>query len=154
MHCWRICRKKHLPTALDGIGAEKAGGRWNRRGSRMVYTSSSLSLASLELFVNLDTDVLPDDLVSVRVEIPDSASREKVSIKQLSRNWRDYPAPPKLQQLGSQWLEEERSALLIVPSAVTLQETNILINPAHSDFSLIGKVQSKPFRFDPRIQKS
>ena len=153
MHGWRICRKQHLSNALEGIGAEKAGGRWNKRGSRIVYTSSSLSLASLELFVNLDTDILPINLVSLRIEIPDTVSREEVSITQLPRNWRTYPAPPKLQELGSQWLEEERSLLLIVPSAVTPEEPNILINPAHPQFSMVGKVESKPFRFDPRMQK-
>jgi hypothetical protein len=37
---------------------------------RVAYTSSSLALASLEYFVNLDPVDAPADLVSVRVDFP------------------------------------------------------------------------------------
>src|SRR5262249_7317451 len=39
---WRLCRKKYV--AFDGEGSRIAGGRWNRRGTAMVYTSATLSL--------------------------------------------------------------------------------------------------------------
>ena len=65
MLVWRICKKRHVRTAFSGIGAEKHGGRWNRKGERMVYASSSLSLATLELFVHLEPRLIPSDLHSI-----------------------------------------------------------------------------------------
>ena len=65
MLIWRICERRHLPTAFSGIGAEQYGGRWNRKGDGMVYASSSLSLASLEFFVHLEPAIVPKDLCSI-----------------------------------------------------------------------------------------
>ena len=42
-------------------GAEKIGGRWNFRGSRVVYASENLSLATLERFVHVNPRVIPFD---------------------------------------------------------------------------------------------
>ena len=153
MHVWRICRERHVPDAFDGIGAEKYGGRWNHKGYRLVYTSTSLSLASLELFVHVEPHSMPDDLCAVVAHVADKATREELKISELPANWRDYPAPASLQDIGSQWIRETRSLLLIVPSAVNPEENNILINPAHSDFRTVTDIVSKPFHFDPRMWK-
>ena len=47
MKVWRLCKRRH--AAFDGEGARLAGGRWNRPGGAVVYTSESLALAALEL---------------------------------------------------------------------------------------------------------
>lgn len=153
MLVWRICRKKHVPDAFSGAGAEQSGGRWNHRGERMVYTSTSLSLATLELFVHLQPNELPDDLYSVTATIPEAASSEELTIADLPRNWRDYPVPASLQDIGSKWLRELRSLILIVPSAVNPQETNFLLNPLHMEAGTISSIRSQPFHFDPRMWK-
>ncbi len=153
MLVWRICKQAHVPGAFSGIGAEKYGGRWNHKGDRMVYTSSSLSLASLELFVHLEPALIPSDLYSIGATIPDTVSCEEVKLGELPANWRDYPAPARLQDIGSAWLRERRSFLLIVPSAVNPEEKNILINPAHPESTAITNVATKPFHFDPRTWK-
>ena len=70
---WRICKRAH--AAFDGEGARLAGGRWNRRGTRMVYASGSLSLAALEILVHCDPALLPADLVAIPADIPDSISK-------------------------------------------------------------------------------
>ncbi len=153
MIVWRICKKRHRATAFSGIGAEKHCGRWNRKGERIVYTSSSLSLAALELFVHLDPKMIPTDLIRVRASIPDTVSIETLSAKSLPANWRRYPAPARLQAIGSKWLREMRSFVLIVPSAVNPEEQNILLNPLHPDAGSLSRTQSKPFQFDPRMWK-
>jgi len=153
MQVWRICRKKHAAAALDGVGAERVGGRWNHKGHRMVYTSSTLSLASLELFVHLEPNSMPDDLVSVCANIPDEASVEEITTADLPRGWRSYPAPTTLQDIGTAWLREQRSFALIIPSAVDPEEANILLNPVHPDAASVVKARSKPFQFDPRMRK-
>lgn len=151
MIVWRICKKRHRPTAFSGIGAENFGGRWNRKGERMVYTSGSLSLAALEFFVHLDPKVIPSDLIWIRATIPDTVSVEKLSPKALPKNRRRYPAPARLQAIGSKWLRESRSFVLIVPSAVNPEEQNILLNPLHPHEASLSGVKSKPFQFDPRM---
>ena len=66
-------------SAFDGEGARTAGGRWHHHGDAVVYASSSLSLASLELFVHLDPEEMPDDLVAIPADIPDDLAIEHVS---------------------------------------------------------------------------
>ena len=46
---WRITSEKHAGAAFDGEGAEEYGGRFNSVGTPAVYTSESVSLATLEL---------------------------------------------------------------------------------------------------------
>ncbi len=153
MLVWRICKQKHLATALDGVGAEKVGGRWNHPGTRIVYTASSLSLASLELFVHLEPNLVPDDLVSVAIELPPRVSVETLLESDLPRDWRAYPAPETLQDIGANWAAQQRSLALVVPSAVTPQERNVLLNPLHRQMRLLPKPTVSPFHCDPRMWK-
>ena len=51
---WRLVKARHAAGAFDGEGARLHGGRWNSRGARVVYVSSSRSLAALELLVHLE----------------------------------------------------------------------------------------------------
>jgi RES domain-containing protein len=150
---WRICKRRHVSSAISGIGAEKYGGRWNRKGDRMVYASSSLSLASLELFVHLEPAYVPNDLRAITATVPDSASIEELEAADLPANWRYYPAPSVLQDIGSNWLRKRRSFLLIVPSAVNPEEKNVLLNPLHPQVATLADVASKAFHFDPRMWK-
>jgi RES domain-containing protein len=153
MLVWRICKEEQVADAFDGVGAEKHGGRWNQKGDRMVYASSSLSLAALEIFVHLEFNAAPADLHSVAAMIPDDASSEELSVADLPKYWRDYPAPLRLKEIGSAWLRERRSFVLIVPSAVNPDEKNILLNPLHPEAATISNIRSKPFHFDPRMWK-
>jgi len=154
MHVWRICKRRRVPEAFEGFGAERHGGRWNHKGHRIVYTSSSLSLASLELFVHLQPNCIPDDLYSMVAKFPEAVSSEILTVADLPKDWRDFPAPASLQDIGSQWLRENRSLLLVVPSAVNPDENNVLINPLHLEINELTDVKSKPFHFDPRMWKT
>jgi len=148
---WRICSKKH--QRFDGEGARLYGGRWNHVGTSVVYTSGSLSLAALELFVHVDIDIAPDDLVAVQVDVPTSLAMETIKIEGLPKNWRRYPAPEALQDIGTAWATKASTAILAVPSAVIPEELNYLINPAHRDFKRIRIQKPLPFHFDPRMWK-
>jgi RES domain-containing protein len=52
------------------VGARLYGRRWNSRGVSVVYASSSLALAAVEIFVNLEPNLRPADLVSIEGIIP------------------------------------------------------------------------------------
>jgi RES domain len=71
----------------------------------------------------------------------------------LPRNWRRYPAPRTLVDLGTRWADDTTTAILVVPSAVIPGESNYLLNPRHSDFTKIRVGQPEPFSFDPRMGK-
>jgi RES domain-containing protein len=148
---WRICRKKHI--AFYGEGARVAGGRWNRRGTAVVYTSATLSLAVLEYFVNLPAAAAPQDLVAVPAELPADVPVTSLDVSGLPRGWRKYPAPDALADLGSRWVEEGKTAVLAVPSAVVPREKNYLLNPAHPRFREISLGKSESLSLDTRMWK-
>lgn len=151
MNIWRICRSKYEASAFSGYGAEKTGGRWNYKGHSVVYASENLSLATLELFVHVSPGLIPPDLVSLRGTLPDSISTERIDVPDLSNNWRDYPAPPELQKMGTDWIRALTSLVLVVPSAINPLESNILLNPAHPDIKELKVDAGQPFQFDPRM---
>ena len=152
MRVWRLCRKRH--AAFDGEGARLAGGRWNRRGTPVVYCSATLSLAVLEYFVNLPGGLAPPDLVSIAADVPDALSSESLEAGALPRNWRRYPAPEALAELGTRWVREGKTAVLAVPSVVVPQERNYLLNPAHADFKRVLVGKPNPFSLDLRMWKA
>ncbi|MGH7857478.1 MAG: RES family NAD+ phosphorylase [Candidatus Binatia bacterium] len=152
MPVWRICARRHARAAYSGAGAKLTGGRWNPRGTAVVYTSATLSLAALELLVHLDPDTLPDDLVAVPAEIPDSVAIDRLEERTLPRDWRSYPAPDALADLGLGWIKAGKFAVLAVPSVVVPKERNYLLNPGHSDFAKIRIGDAEWFHLDPRLR--
>ncbi|NOX26288.1 MAG: RES domain-containing protein, partial [Deltaproteobacteria bacterium] len=66
-------------------------------------------------------------------------------------NWRDYPAPEQLADIGTGWLKSKSSLLLEIPSAVVNKEMNILINPLHQDIKSVSLVSVESFSFDSRL---
>jgi RES domain-containing protein len=146
---WRLCRRRH--AAFDGEGARLAGGRWNRKGDAVVYSSENLSLAALELLVHCDPALLPADLVVLRAEVPGSVGIRSVNVKDLPRGWRAYPPPPSLAEIGAAWIAAGDTAVLTVPSCLVPRERNALLNPAHGDFRRIRVERPEPFSLDPRL---
>ena len=147
----RICKTRHLATALSGEGARLNGGRWNSPGLPAVYTSSSLSLATLEVLVHLEDPELLANLFSwFPLEIPDDLA-EWLDPGTLPPEWLNDEPGPASRTAGDGWLKSRRSAALAVPSVVTPGEWNILLNPAHPDFPKLLPGPAKPFRPDPRL---
>lgn len=151
MDVWRICRSKYEHSAFSGSGAEKTGGRWNYKGHSVVYASENLSLAALELFVHVSPEIIPADLISLRGTLPDSISIERIELADLPKNWREYPAPSELQEIGTNWILGLTSLVLVVPSAILPLESNLLVNPAHPDIKELQLDTGQPFHFDPRM---
>jgi RES domain-containing protein len=145
---WRIVKVKHAATAFDGEGARLNGGRWNSVGVRVVYVSTTKSLAALETLVHLKLPVI-SKYVAIPLQFED-ALVEIFPTATLTAGWDAEPPSLISQQIGDEWTKNARSALLAVPSVIT-RETNFLINPAHPDFPKIKIGKPEPFTFDPRL---
>ena len=87
MQFWRICRHRYAAEAATGAGARLYGGRWNSRGVSVVYASTSLALACVETFVNLEPNLRPADLVSIQGEIPDGVGIRGLDLATLPAGW-------------------------------------------------------------------
>lgn len=147
----RIVDPRYVDDAFSGEGARINGGRWNAPGTPMVYTASLVSLATLELIVNVPRArrlrryaLIPCSFHEALVEDLDRTK--------LPENWRMYPAPPKLQEIGEEWVKSCNSAVLRVPSAVIEEDLNYLLNPAHEDFKSIDVGPPRPFELDLRLR--
>lgn len=150
MRVWRIGRISDTDK-LSGIGGLYVSGRWHFRGFRVLYTSSTPSLAALEILVHVDPAITPAGLGLLEIDIPDGVEIEVYDPSLLTKNWQDFPPPRALQEFGSKWLAEQRTAILCVPSVVMPIEMNYLINPVHAESPRISIVSERTFSFDPRL---
>jgi RES domain-containing protein len=146
---WRLTTKSTIKEAFDGEGAKLFGGRWNRKGTSVVYCAHALSLCVLETLVHTDSDLFPE-FYSYSVEAESELMVGKLA-RQLPADWRNTPAPELLQDRGNDWVKLGESVLLQVPSVVVEMESNYLLNPAHPDFSRLKIKEHGRFTFDPRL---
>jgi RES domain-containing protein len=147
---YRLVRKKYAKQAelLSGAGAAVLGGRWNEKGTRLIYASSHVSLVALEALVH--ANMLPRDMVLVSLEIPDLVIR-RWRVESLARGWADYPFGTATQKRGTRWARVGKELAVWVPSAVVPSEWNCLLNPMHADIARVKAKVLGPFRFDPRL---
>jgi RES domain-containing protein len=150
MRFWRICRRRYAAEAATGEGARLYEGRWNSRGVRVVYASTSLALGAVEAFVNLEPNLRPADLVAIEGEIPDAHEITKLDPKALPRDWFES-RDESLHRFGDEWIRGATSVAMLVPSAAIRGEWNVLLNPAHADFGQIRFQDPEPFEFDVRM---
>lgn len=147
MIVYRITSEKYA-SDLSGEGAMLAGGRWNSRGLRMLYTSQFISLSILEILVKVDKFFIPDALSLLAIQIPDE-SMVSVSISTLKKEWPEHIEYTKW--IGDEFLKENQSLVLQVPSAIVSQEHNFLINPLHKQFKKVKIEHSELLNLDKRL---
>ena len=151
MRVWRITIQSY-PDKLSGVGGIYVAGRWHHVGHRIIYTSSTASLAALEYLVHVDPSLAPSDIGILQIDVPDDIDIEECDPSTLTTKWQQYyPSPKELQDSGTIWLREKRTAILAVPSAIMPIEKNYLINPEHAAMSRITVINEIPFSFDPRL---
>jgi RES domain-containing protein len=149
---FQISTSEHI-NDITGMGARIYGGRWNHTGYPAVYTSGSRSLAALEFLVHVPMALAPENLSIVEINIQENIERESINESQLPSNWRDYPAPEQLANIGTNWIKSKSSLLLDIPSAVVKKEVNTLINPLHPDIKFADLTNIEMFSFDSRLFK-
>jgi len=154
MRIWRLCRAPYVAEAFSGEGARRFGGRWNSRGVRMVYASTSLALAAIELFVHLEPGQAPDDLMAISALLPEGEPSRTAEPADLADGWwTDNPEAggPAPQELGDAWIGSRESLAMLVPSVPIRAEWNVLVNPLHSRIGEVRVEAAQPFVFDMRM---
>ena len=147
---WRLTRAQFAATALSGEGSTRYPGRWNPRGIRVVYTSESLSLATLEILAHAENLEMLHQYVALRVNLP-STSVTSLTLAALPEDWQSDPAPDSTRQLGLNWLRRQETLVLKVPSVLIPSEHNFIINPNHPAFDEVTVAAPVPLPFDARV---
>lgn len=135
--------------AFSGEGGLYYALRWNSRGTRLVYTSTSVALACLETLVHMEMVGQITERWLFTIEVPDRFVQE---LQQLPVDWNTQPATHASRVVGDEWIASERSVALLVPSVVVPIEKNALINPRHPQFRLSWVKKPVRFRYDPRLR--
>jgi RES domain-containing protein len=154
MRIWRLCRDPFASEAFSGEGARRFGGRWNSRGVPMVYASTSLALAVIELFVHLEPGQAPDDLVYLSALLPEGEPARTLQPAELPPSWwadNASAGAATTRDLGDAWIRARSSLALMVPSVPIRAEWNILLNPLHPRMSELQIEPPQPFVFDARM---
>ena len=149
---YRISKTKRIKD-LSGEGARLYGGRWNLKGTPVLYTSDSTALATLETLVHTPLNLIPKNLSIITLQLPDNLDLAISSPEELPQNWWVNPAPPELAQIGQNWVEQSSSVALVVPSSVTPtgEGRNYILNTQHPDFTKVEIVKVSAYSYDERL---
>jgi RES domain-containing protein len=141
MTVFRIVKTKKATTDLSGRGAFTYGGRWNNKGTHMLYTSENSSLAFLENLVHQDESELPPDLYIMELSFSDNAPIFMMPEKSYPHDWQQLENV-QCKQLGDQWMSSSEFLAIKVKSAVNHSEFNYLLNPLFIGFHNMVQVKS------------
>ena len=148
MVAYRIADRRH--PIFDGTGARLKGGRWNSPGKPVIYAAQTYAGAVLEVLVHANLGFVPRTHSAVSIHIPETVRLEQLDLDAAP----DWDAEDMLasRAIGDRWLDEQRTAVLLVPSVVLQgRELNVVFNPAHSDFGVIRATPPEPVLWDPRL---
>ncbi len=153
---WRIGADTPVYEAhdLSGRGAELTGGRWNRKGTALVYTSTTRALACLETVVHLGSgDPLPLNRYLVEITVPtDAWAARTVFASAAHVGWDAEPAGKVSLDWGTAWATAGDALLAEVPSVIVPEEFNILINPRHPAVRSLSATKRRRWTYNARLR--
>lgn len=136
---------------LSGEGGRLFAGRWNHKGTPILYTAQSASLAILEYLghvINMAVNV-PYVVLELEIDAGLVLPIESISA-QLPDNWYDEKSIGITRNIGTEWIKNKQSAILQVPSIHSPFEYNYLINPIYPDLH-IRAIQKRWYLYDNRF---
>lgn len=146
---YRITKTRY--PCFDGTGARITGGRWNSPGRQLVYCADSMAGSLLEILVHANTPMIPPGQHHCgRAHLNGGIAVEALEPGDL-HGW-DSADERRSRAFGDRWLDESRTAVLVVPAATARPYgRNVLLNPAHPDFAHIHIDDPVPVEWDPRL---
>lgn len=139
MYVYRIVKSKNRTNDLSGMGAFKVGGRWNSKGTYMLYTSENSSLAYLETLVHFDEVDYPPNLYIMVIELSDKAPIYTPPDSAYAADWMQLELFAN-KALGNQWMADMKFLAIKVKSSINNFEYNYLLNPLFPRFHDMVKV--------------
>lgn len=119
----------------------------------MIYTSTSRALACLETVVHLGAGDLPLNRYLVEINVPVEVWSLRVTFDATANvGWDARPASITSIDWGTRWAADGTTLLAEVPSVVVPEESNVLINPGHSDLGLLEARKLRKWTYDDRLQ--
>jgi len=150
MKVYRISKCQYIDD-LKGTGAASYPGRWHSKGTYVLYTAATASLALLESVVHM-AKIPAKDYCIICLEIPDGKIQE-IPFDSLPSYWQAQPAPDILKNIGDSFVKEGKFFALKLPSAIMPEDFNYLLNPNHPDASSIKIVFKRLVQVDERLLK-
>ena len=145
MRLWRLSGAAYADRFDGGYGLEHEG-RWNKPGRVVTYCATGPALCALEKLVHVeDADLLPDDTMLIRYDVPDDLQVEECRLADLPDEWRADQRVTR--SIGSAWLDRVSACLLRVPSVIVpipdADDRNVLINHRHQGAAriTIGRIE-------------
>ena len=141
MYLYRIVKNKSRANDLSGTGAFTTGGRWNSKGTYMLYTSENSSLAYLENLVHFNESVYPPNLYIIELEVDDKEPVFTLRDVDYPHDWLKLELLEN-KRLGDKWMTERKFLAIKVRSVINVFEYNYLLNPLFPRFYDLVKVKS------------
>jgi RES domain-containing protein len=145
---FRIADGRH--PVWDGAGAALFGGRWNSVGRPVIYGSLTYACAMLEILAHAGIGRVPRAHRCVMTDVPDGVSVERRGADALPDGW-DAEDSVSARAFGDRWLDERRSAILVVPSVIARLDWNALVNPRHPDAARLRPSSPEAVVWDRRL---
>jgi RES domain-containing protein len=150
MIVYRLSKEKYK-NDLTGSGAEKSGGRWNSKGTAILYTGQSRALCTTEIAVHAPLGIIPTNYWLTTIFFPDNIAILKIERNKLPNDWKSFPHPHATQVIGDKFITKGKFMVMEVPSAVVQGDFNYLLNPSHLLFSSVKITETELFEFDERL---
>jgi RES domain-containing protein len=143
MRVYRLHRNQRRASDYDGSLVRP--GRWNTSGTPVLYCSSGLALATLEMLVHLEKQQIPDNYVYSYTQLPDMAKPGLIDYRGALQD------QESTRRRGQSWLVHGGTLAVCVPSVIIPIENNVLLNPVHDLYQQLSWSEPEPFHFDPRL---
>lgn len=137
MKLYRFSNIKYA-NLIDGKGASINSGRWNSLNVPMIYTSSTASLAFLELLRRFRPRHIPVNFCLIEYTLDGKAGILEITKKELPVNWDSPIHNDKTQLIGDKFIKDNNQLLLKVPSVLLPSEYHYNINPLHPDIKKLS----------------
>jgi RES domain-containing protein len=126
------------------------GGRWSSQGRPAIYASVSAAGAILEHLAHAKPGE-SDEVLLASALVPSDCILSQAA---LPSTWSDYPYRDETQAVGDHWIDEHKSLGLRLPSALSPNDSTVLINPEHEDYVHINSITTMPVKIDARLRKN
>lgn len=148
LRAYRVADARHPP--FSGEGAARFGCRWHSPGRRVIYGALSYAGALREQLAQTGIGKVPRRQQWIEIAVPEAVAIEEATGDDVPA-W-DAPDLTASRAYGNQWLKEERTVILVVPSVVGQpHERNVVVNPDHPDFRFLKASDPEDVRWDTRL---